>query len=162
MTQDAAPPMPQPTSEHESLREAAGTWKVACTFYMEPGQPPMECQATETVEMVGGFWTVSKYETEFMGMPFIGRATLGYEPHNDRWVSTWIDSMAPHLFYMTGKQEGDTLTLTGDNWNCMINAVTPYRMTDKRISADEHVFEMFCTMPDGNEVKMMTHHYTRA
>jgi hypothetical protein len=162
MSQEAAPPMPQPTAEHQSLKEHAGNWTVACKFYMDPGQPPMECEATETIEMVGDFWTLSRYEADMMGMPFIGRATLGYEPHNERWVSTWIDSMSPQLFYMTGSQEGDTLTLTGDNWNCMVDAVTGYRMTDKRISADERIFEMFCTMPDGNEMKMMTHHYTRA
>ena len=34
--------MPQPTREHGMLKEHAGTWKVACTFFMDPSQPPME------------------------------------------------------------------------------------------------------------------------
>ena len=44
MTDQAAPPMPQPTAEHQLLKDHAGTWKVACKFYMEPSQPPMETQ----------------------------------------------------------------------------------------------------------------------
>ena len=162
MTDQAAPPMPQPTAEHIKLKQHAGTWNVACKFYMDPSQPPMEAQAKETVEMVGEFWTVSKYEVEMMGMPFVGRATLGYQPHTQEWVSTWVDSMSSHLFYFTGKEEGDTLTMTGEAWNCHVDAMCMHRTTEQRISSDEHIFEMFVTMPDGNEVKSMTMHYTRA
>jgi hypothetical protein len=162
MTDQAAPPMPQPTAEHKLIKEHAGKWKVACKFYMEPGQPPMETNATETVEMVGEFWTISKYESSFMGMPFVGRCTLGYEPHTGKWVSTWVDSMAPVLFNFTGEQKGDTITMEGEAFSCMTNSVLKHRTVQKNVSKDEHLFEMFATMPDGNEVKMMTHHYTRA
>jgi hypothetical protein len=129
---------------------------------MEPGQPPMEAKATETVELVGEFWTLSKYETNFMGMPFVGRATLGYEPHTGKWVSTWIDSMAPVLFHFTGEKKGDTITMEGEAFSCMTNSVLKHKTVQKAISKNEYLFEMFCTMPDGNEIKMMTHHYTRA
>ena len=162
MTDQSAPPMPQPTAEHHLLKDHTGTWKVACKFYMEPGQPPMETNATETIEMVGEFWTISKYQTEMMGMPFVGRATMGYEPHANRFVSTWVDSMSPALFYLTGKQKGDTITMEGQAWSCMTNSILKHRTTEKRISKNEHVFEMFCTMPDGKEIKMMTNHYKRA
>jgi hypothetical protein len=154
--------MPQPTAEHRLLKDHAGTWKVACKFYMDPSQPPMETKATETIEMVGEFWTVSKYQTEFMGAPFVGRATLGYDPHQKKWVSTWIDSMSPVLFHLTGDQKGDTITMKGKAFSCMTNSVLEHRTTEKHISKNEHVFEMFCTMPDGKEVKMMTNHYKRA
>lgn len=162
MSEQSAPPMPQPTAEHKLLKEHAGTWKVACTFYMEPGQPPMESTAKETVEMVGEFWTLSKFENQMMGMPFTGRATLGYEPHSKQFVSTWVDSMAPVLCVLKGTQKGDTLTMHGEFWSCMTNSVLKHRTTEKTISKNERVFEMFCTMPDGTEIKMMTNHYKRA
>ena len=41
-----------------------------------------------------------------MGAPFVGRATLGYEPHTGKYVSTWIDSMSPVLFMLTRQAEG--------------------------------------------------------
>jgi hypothetical protein len=154
--------MPQPTAEHKLLAEHAGTWKVRCKFYMEPGQPPLETDAREVVEMVGPFWTVSRFETDFMGAPFVGRATVGYEPHAKRWISTWVDAMSPALFVLSGTQKGDTLTMTGEAWSQMTNSVLKHRTTEKRISKDEFVFEMFATMPDGNEIKMMTNHYRRA
>ncbi len=162
MTEQSAPPMPQPTAEHKLLAENAGTWKVQCKFYMEPGQPPMELEAKETIEMVGPFWTVSKYESNMMGAPFVGRATVGYEPHAKRWVSTWIDSFTPALYSFTGSRSGDTLTMTGEAYSCMTNSVLKHRTTEKRISKNEFIFEMFATMPDGKEIKMMTNHYKRA
>jgi hypothetical protein len=154
--------MPQPTAEHKLLKDSAGTWKVACKFYMEPGQPPMESTAKETVELVGEFWTLSKFENQMMGMPFTGRCALGYEPHSKQFVSTWIDSMAPVLCVLRGTKKGDTLTMHGEFWSCMTNSVLKHRTTDKFISKNEHVFEMFCTLPDGTEIKMMTNHYKRA
>jgi hypothetical protein len=153
--------MPQPTAEHTKLKELAGKWTVACKFYMEPGQPPMESTAKETVEMVGEFWTLTKFENEMMGMPFTGRATLGYEPHSKQFVSTWVDSMAPVLCVLKGTQKGDTITMHGEFWSCMTNSVLKHRTTEKILGKNERIFEMFCTMPDGTEIKMMTNHYKR-
>jgi hypothetical protein len=154
--------MPQPTAEHQMIQSYAGNWKVACKFYMDPSQPPMEAAATETIERVGPFWTVSKYTSDFMGAPFVGRCTLGYEDHSGEYVSTWIDSMSPVLCTLRGKKKGDTLTMRGKFFSCMTGSVLEHRTTDKFLGEDEHVFEMFATMPDGTEVKMMSNHYRRA
>jgi hypothetical protein len=162
MTDQAAPPMPQPTAEHKLLKEHVGNWTVACKFYMEPGKPPMEVPATEFVEAVGDFWTISKYECDMMGAPYIGRATLGYDPNQKKFVSTWVDSMMPTLCSFTGKLNGDTIVLEGEFWSCMTNSVLKHRTTEKRVNKNERIFEMFCTMPDGTEIKMMTNHYKRA
>jgi hypothetical protein len=161
MTQEA-PQMPQPTAEHAYLTSHAGTWKVACQFFMEPGQPPMETTATETIEKVGEFWTVSRYQTEMMGAPFVGRATLGFEPHTGQYVSTWVDSMNPVLCTMRGTKKGETLELQGKWYSCMTNSELVHRTVEKTLSKDEHVFEMYCTLPDGTEILMMRNHYRRA
>ena len=63
---------------------------------------------------------------------------------------------------MRGKKKGDTLTMEGEFFSCMTNSVLKHRTTDKIISKDEHVFEMFTVMPDGKELKMMSNHYKRA
>ena len=44
---------PQPTKEHLMLKEMAGKWNVHCTYFMDPSQPPMETEATDTAEMIG-------------------------------------------------------------------------------------------------------------
>jgi hypothetical protein len=129
---------------------------------MDPTQPPMVCDAVEVYEAVGPFFVISKYETMFMGAPFVGRCTVGYDPHQKKWVSTWIDSCSAVLFHMTGTEKGDTITQTCQAFSCMTNQVAMHRSTNKRISANEMVMEMFQTMPNGAEVKTMNMHYKRA
>lgn len=160
--QHDAPPMPQPTAEHALLKDHVGNWKVHCKFYMDPSQPPMETDATETIEMIGEFWTVSRFTSNMMGMPFTGCATMGFEPHTGKFVGTWMDSMAPAFFHMQGTQKGDTIEMRCKAFSCMTNSVLEHRTTEKHISKNERIFEMFVTMPDGNEMKMMTNHYRRA
>jgi hypothetical protein len=159
----AMPAPPQPTAEHERLVEHAGTWNVHCSFYMDPSQPPMEVDGKETVEMFGPFWTTSLFEAEMFGAPYQGRATLGYEPHTGQYVSTWIDTMSPSFFKLTGtfNQDGTVLEMTGEGMDCMSQEMTLYRTTEERIGPDERRFEMFQQTPQG-EMKIFTHHYKRA
>ena len=166
MSQEHAPETrgPQPTAEHGLLAKHAGTWNVHCKFYMQPGEPPMECEATETVELVGPFWTLSTFRMDMGGMPFQGHATLGYEPEGQRWVSTWIDSMGPYLYTFTGCHDAgsDTLTMTGENYNCHIGAMSMHRTVEKALSDTERSFEMYVTMPEVGEVLLMEYRYTKA
>lgn len=153
---------PKPTAEHLRIQKLAGKWNVDCTFFMDPSQPPMQCKAVETFELVGPFWAVSKYETEFMGAPFVGRSTLGYDPRQKLWLSSWIDCMSPVQFQFTGTMKGDTLTMTGEAWSCMTNQVALHRITHRHVNADAWVAEMFQAMPDGKEFQMMRCAYRRA
>jgi hypothetical protein len=70
--------------------------------------------------------------------------------------------MSPALFILTGQQKGDTLHLEGEAWSCMTNSVLKHRTTEKHINKNERLFEMFCTMPNGVEIQMMSSHYRRA
>lgn len=70
----------QPTAEHKQLQENVGTWNVQCQYFWNPAEGPMETQGTETVEMLGEFWNVTRFETSIEGAPLIGRATIGYHP----------------------------------------------------------------------------------
>jgi hypothetical protein len=155
---------PTPTAEHAGLQERAGVWNVQSSFYMDPdpATPPMVAEAKETVETFGDFWTRSVYESDFMGQPFRGQATLGYDPEKEEYVSTWIDTMSPTFFHFRGKLEGDTLEMKGRAFDCMSKLEASYRTTEVHRSPDERVFEMFMELPDGNEFRMMTHVYTRA
>lgn len=162
MSETTEQQMPQPTAEHQRITAMAGKWKVHCTFWMDPSQPPMECDATETFEAVGPFWVVSKYETDFMGMPFVGRCSMGYDPHRKVYVSTWVDCMTPVLFSFTGNMKGDTLVMTGEAWSCRTNGPAKYRTTNQAKGKDEWTFEMFEAGKDGKEMKTMRMVYKRA
>ncbi len=107
---------------------------------------------------------MSRFEGNFFGMPFQGRCTLGYEPHQSRWVSTWIDVMSPHLNYFTGNfnADGDVLTMTGQGPNPQTGELTEMRTVEQLVDPNTRKFEMFMKLPDGSDHKMFSYVYTRA
>ena len=163
MTEDCGTP-PGPGPEHQTLKEAVGTWNVDCTFYMDPSQPPMVCEAKETIEMLGEFFTVSLFEADFGGMDFKGRATLGFDPERKKFTGTWIDSMSPHMFPYEGDYDAATKTLemSGQGYMCQFGGNTPYRMTEKALDGGGREFEMFATPAGMPEIKLFTYVYSRA
>lgn len=154
----------QPTPEHQRLEEHAGTWKVDCAFYMDPAQPPMRVEATETIELFGPFWTSSRFQADMFGAPFEGRATLGFDPKKGKYVSTWVDTMSPQLFVFEGEfdEAGKVLEMSGEAWDMSMSYRTKYRTREEHKGPDERVFEMFMALQDGNEIKLFTHVYKRA
>ncbi len=158
------PAFATPSQEHASLKELVGTWNVECTYFMDPSQPPMTCEATDTAEMIGEFWIQSTFESNMFGMPFRGVATLGYNAITEEWVSTWVDSLNPYLFHFTGKHnaESQVLEMSGKGPNPMGSGLCDYRTVEKRISADERHFEMFLTLPEAGEVQLFSYIYRRA
>jgi hypothetical protein len=162
MSDQATFTMPSPTAEHQLLQQFVGKWRVDCQMFGEPGKPPTNTPATETVEAVGQFWTIGKFEMSMMGAPFVGRCTLGFEPHTSQFVMTWVDTMTPVLCTARGSKKGDSIVLEGDVFSCMTKSVVKHRFVHKLNSKDEHIFEMFMTMPGGPEIKLMTNTYKRA
>lgn len=158
-----SPQMAQPTSEHEKLKEAVGTWRVDCTFFMDPSQPPMKVVATEEIKMMGPFWTRSIFKADMGGVDFEGSSTLGYDPSKGKWVSTWIDSMNPGLFVFTGDFDDDAgvLEMTGEGPSPMSPEPATYRTVEKHLGPNERTLDMYLTLPTGDEMQMFTYTYTR-
>ena len=97
----------------------------------------------------------------FMGMPFEGRSTMGFDPWTGEYMSTWMDSMSANFFHLRGKHEGDLLVLRGEAREPQGGGLTNYKITQKDISDDEQYMEMFMEA-GGQEVKLWEMHYTRA
>jgi Protein of unknown function (DUF1579) len=108
--------LPQPQKEHRWLQQLAGEWEAEVSMYMEPGQPPQKSKATESVRTVGGFWTVAEEKGQFMGAPFNAFMTLGYDTDKEKFVATWVDSMASNLWKYEGTLDaaGKVLTLESE------------------------------------------------
>lgn len=163
MSEQADCPTIPPTAEHARLKESVGEWKVDCTFYMDPSQPPMNVVAKETVTMFGEYFATSVFESDMFGVPFTGRAQVGYDPVQKHWVSSWIDTMNPFFYHLTGNMEDGKLVMSGEAPSPMgpEAGLCVYKTVEEDVSPDKRVFEMFFTAPDGTEVKMFTHVYTR-
>ena len=158
---DDCPPMPQPTDEHRELAEMVGTWKVACTYFMDPSQPPMECSATETCEMTGPFWLTTRFDSVFGGMPFVGRCTVGYLPQKQKWISTWVDSMSPWLFHFEGERKDGVLHMQGEGPSPMTGEMTTFRTEERALDDGNRSFDMFVALPGGQEARMFHYVYSR-
>lgn len=94
--------MPMPTDHHRMLHDAVGEWTGTLTMTM-PGMPnePMAC--SESVSKFGEFWITTEFRSDFMGMPYRGRAVQGYDVQRGKYVGTWIDTMSGFLNIMEGE-----------------------------------------------------------
>ena len=77
---------------------------------MEPGKPAIKSKGTESTRTLGGFWAVSEYKGDFMGTPFAGVMTVGYDAEKKKYVGTWVCSMCDRLSKYEGSVDGKTLT----------------------------------------------------
>lgn len=103
--------MPKPAKEHAWVEQLVGEWEYEGEANMGPDKPPMKMKGTEHNRSIGGFWAHCEHKSEFMGAPFTGLLTLGYDPEKKKYVGTWVDSMSTHLWTYMGSVEGKVLTL---------------------------------------------------
>ncbi len=113
--------MPEPTKEHQWLKQFQGEWTTQQKGDLGPGQPPMACSGTITSRMVGGFWVVNEMKGDIMGVPMTGLQTIGYDVSKKKYVGTWVDSMTSFIWHYEGNvdETGKILTLEADGPNFM-------------------------------------------
>ena len=107
----ASPSWSQALSQHEMLKMDDGKWRADITLYRGEGQPTEHYVGEETNTMVGDLWSVGKLEIDIKGSPYVGFATLGYDPIKDQYVGTWVDSASPHITEMSGTYDAASSTL---------------------------------------------------
>lgn len=164
MTNDTAPGFAKPTDEHTWIMTNVGKWNVDCKFFMDPSQPPMEVKATDTCEAFGQFFTLSRFEADMFGMPFRGISTQGFDSVGKQFVSTWADTMNPHLYHFTGRLDvaKKVLDMRAKAPAPMSGTLTDWRTREEHVDAKTRKFEMFVTMPGGPEVQLLSYVYRRA
>lgn len=102
---EAQAPMPaEPTDVHKKLLQGVGDW-VGTIESTYPGMPPMKSAATETVTALGPYHTVSRFRCEFMGMPYEGLGTMGYDPETETMHGTWTDNANTYQLVMKGEMD---------------------------------------------------------
>lgn len=114
--QDPGAPGEVPVSpQHKWLKQFVGEWTVKSNFVME-GMPPMSFDATEKTRAIGNYWIVSEGKATMMGMPMSWMLTLGYDPKEESFVGTWVDTSSSHLWTYTGSldEEKNVLTLESE------------------------------------------------
>ena len=154
-----------PGEPHERLAEKVGTWNFTTKMWMQQGAPPEESSGVTESEMImGGRYLMDKVEGSAMGMPFKGLGISGYDNLNNEFVGMWIDSFGTGIMTTTGS--------CNDDWTvCTSEGIAPdpitgtnkkFKMVDRKIDADNYVFEMYDTNSDGEEWMTFEMTYKRA
>lgn len=155
----------EPQAEHQWLRQLVGQWTSEGEASMGPGTPPEKFKSSESVRSLGDLWVLGESQGE---MPGGGTAhmliTLGYDPHKQRFVGTWIGSMMTHLWIYEGSLDATRriLTLNAEGPSMASEGkVTKYRDVIEVKSGDHRVLTSHMLGDDGEWRQFMTAHYRR-
>jgi hypothetical protein len=141
----------------------AGEWSVATQTVLGPGQEPIRSESRESARMVGN-WLVAESVGDAGGRPFTAILTLGWDPHEERFVATWIDGVQRHLWHYSGAldESGATLTLEtegpfmGDR-----SRTARYRVLIEALAPDRKVMRSEILGPHGEWFEFSRAEYQR-
>lgn len=153
-----------PSDMHKMMATWDGMWNSELTMWMEPGAPEQKSTSTAENKMImNGLYQESTHSGEMMGMPFSGKSTVGFDNHENQFVSTWVDNMGSGIMVLKGPWDAatKTMTLKGKMVDPATKGETAVRETFKTIDDNTQEMEMFITMPDGSEFKTMNIKFTR-
>lgn len=154
----AMPKMPEPTEQHEWMQQLVGEWKATTKAMMPGKEEPIESTGTEVVKAVGPFWTVAEIDGTMMNEPFNGQMTLGYDAEEDKYISTWVDSISGKMWEYEGTldESGKKLTLKTEGFCPMAGKNTEFRDTLEMVDANHKRYTMQMKNEDGEWVTTMT------
>jgi hypothetical protein len=147
-----------PGEQQKKLARMAGDWTFTNRAWMAPGQPPMESTGTMHAELLlGGRYVEHTWKGNFMGMPFEGRGTDGYDNVGKHYVSSWVDNMGTGIMYQTGTCDagGNVCTYKGDVWDPMSGKKSSMKSVITWMDDNTFKNEMYGSGPGGKEAKMM-------
>jgi hypothetical protein len=153
-----------PVEQHKLLQKMVGKWNVSMKSWMDPKAPPLETTGTaEGKSLFGDRYTQLTVASTFMGKPFNGIGTSGYDKARKKFVGTWIDSMSTGFMRSEGTADpaGKTVTSQGVASDPLTGKDSKMRIVDNYESADKVVQEFF-EKRGGKELKVMEITYTRA
>lgn len=162
--QTQVPEMPQPTEQHELLKQFAGKWRMTAETAPAPGMEAIKAEGTETSEMVGGFWLVGEGESTMAGMPMRSVLTLGYDPKAEKYIGTFFCSADSTLWKYEGEMDesGKKLTLMTEGPSPIEPGKTAkYREVLELKDEDHKVFTSYLQDEEGGWITFVTMGYER-
>ena len=145
----------------QKLASDAGNWSHTLQMWQAPGAEPMETTATSVRRMdLGGRYLTEDFTGTVMGMPFEGRAVMGYDNARQKYFSTWIDNMGTGLMVAWGEpvEGSNTIEFHGTYVDPMTGQEAPFREVHTDLEEGHTVMEMYMVGPDGSEFKSMEIH----
>lgn len=153
-----------PGEPHARLAKLAGSWTTRVKSWSDPSQPPEETTGSCEFRMVlGGRYLEQRYEGTMMGQPFHGIGYTGYDNVKKKYEAYWIDTAGTGMLVMSGSLDkgGKKTVYTGTMLDPATGKKVALRSVDTEVDADNLLFEMWTSGPDGKMAKMMEMSYTR-
>lgn len=153
-----------PAPENAWLEQFTGEWETTSEFSVGPGVPQLTSSGTMSSRMLGGHWVVSEMSAEMMGTKVEAVQTLGYDAEKQKYIGTWVDSMASHLWKYEGSvdETGNKLTLEAEGPNFMAGGeLTKFRDAYEFKSPDHFVATSSMLGESGEWVAFMTGDFRR-
>ena len=154
-----------PGEQHAMLAKADGKWTAETTMWMSPDAPPMTAKSSAVNKMIfGGRYQQSTFKGDFMGMPFEGTSTTGYDKAKKVYFTTWMDNMSTGIMNMEGTwdEASKSINFSG-KMICPANGKEcNMREVYKIVDDNTHVMEMYGPdMKTGKEYKSMEIKFVR-
>lgn len=152
-----------PGDVHKTMSGMVGTWDTVIKNYADPSTPT-ETKGTSTfTSILDGRYIQENAEGNFMGMPFHGMGTFGYDNAMKKYVGTWVDNMGTGIMMNSGTSDdgGKTVNWSGKATDPMTGTEQSYRSVMHMMSNDQYHFEMYGPGMGGKEMKMMEITYNR-
>jgi hypothetical protein len=153
-----------PGDQHKLLQKMVGKWNLSLKSWMAPNQPPTESTGTAEVKsLLGDRFVQTTVTSSFMGKPFNGIGTTGFDKGKKKFVGTWIDSMSTGMMRSEGTSDaaGKVMTSQAVATDPVTGKESRMRIVGKWESDDKMV-EEFYEKHGGKEAKTMEITYTRA
>lgn len=153
-----------PGEPHKTLASMAGTFDTTIKMWMKPGDPPQENKGTTERKMVlGGRYLSETFEGTFMGQPYSGMGTAGYDNVTKKYFSTWSDTMGTGIMTSTGAMDkgGKSIIMKGSAADPETGKMVSFKEKMTMTDPDHQTFEMWGPAKDGKVYKMMEIAYSR-
>lgn len=152
-----------PGEIHKMMAKDVGKWKAEVTSWMSPDAPPSKSTAECVDKMIlGGRYLHQTFTGNFMGQPFEGIGTIGYDNAKKMFVSSWVDNFGTGMMYMEGPWDDATKSITfkGKCVDPMSGGDMECRQVMKFIDDKTQMMEMYMTQA-GKEMKTMEIKFTK-
>ncbi len=152
-----------PSKIHENMAKSNGKWSADITMWMAPGMDPIKSEGTCTNSMImGGRYQESNFNSDFQGMPMLGKSILSYNNDTQRFTSIWIDNFGTGMMVLTGTMstKGNAILFEGMMYDPMMKKDIKVTETYTYIDKNTEKMEMF-SFADGEAFKTMEIIFTR-
>ena len=152
-----------PGEGHKVMEQLVGNWDYSLQYWSSHNTPPEESTGTNDVKWIlGNRFLEMNVKGTSMGQPFEGMGILGYDNAKKEYVNTWIDTMGTGMMNATGSYDAETKTMTEKGkYTDPATGEQSFKGVTKFIDKDNFTYEMYISLPGGEEIRVMKINYTK-